>query len=229
MNASSENQEFLTDSMGRLVPRGLVKDIDLLRDELVRDIADAATKASNMLAWLKGKMLSDLRAFEQLSAEKYDVRVGGSKGNITLQSYDGRIRVTRSVQGHIAFDERLQVAKQLIDQCIARWTVGANTNVRALIEHAFQTDRQGKVSTERVLGLRKLDIEDAEWQQAMRAIVDSITVTSSTTYVRVHVRVGDTDQWQQVPLDLASVPPESVPNSSFALKREVELAKVGAL
>jgi hypothetical protein len=201
----SEEREYLTDSMGRLVPRDKVKEIDLLRDEVVIQIADRALAVSRALGVLKRHLLDDIKAFEQLSAEKYGLHIGGSKGNVTLSSYNGRVRVMRQVQGRIAFDERLAIAKALIDRCIERWTVGVNNNVRALVEHAFQADRQGKVSTERVLGLRRLRIEDEEWKRAMAAIADSITVTSTSTYVRIYTRRDETDQWEPIPLDLAQV------------------------
>ena len=33
------------------------------------------------------------------------------------------------------------------------WAEGANDNIKALVNHAFQTDKEGKINTSRVLGL----------------------------------------------------------------------------
>ena len=66
----------------------------------------------------KRAMFNDIRAFCDLSAEKYGISFGGSKGNLQLTSYDGKYRVLVAVNESISFDERLQVAKALIDECI---------------------------------------------------------------------------------------------------------------
>lgn len=201
----SEDETMLTDSKGRLVPRRLVKDVDIARDSLVRELIGKARALSKVLAELKLTANADLQAFIELSAEQYGVTVGGAKGNVTLLSYDGSLKVTRQIADHLVFDERLQAAKELIDTCIRKWSAGSDDKILALVEHAFQVDRQGKVSTERVLGLRRLAIDDPTWQRAMTAISDSVQVASSKSYLRFYERVGDTDQWRAISLDLASV------------------------
>ncbi|WP_251280165.1 DUF3164 family protein, partial [Enterobacter hormaechei] len=87
-----------------------------------------------------------------------------------LYSYDGRYKVQRAMQDRIAFDERLQAAKSLIDECLADWTENARPEIRAIITRAFQTEKEGEVNTGAVLALRRLDITDARWVKAMEAI-----------------------------------------------------------
>jgi hypothetical protein len=103
------------------------------------------------------------------------------------------------------FDERLHVAKQLIDACIHRWTQNSDANVKALVEHAFQTDKKGNINTGRVLGLLQLKIEDDEWEQAMRAIKDSICVVNSKSYLRFYRRMGSENKYEQIALDMGGL------------------------
>ena len=49
------------------------------------------------------------------------------------------------------------------------------------------------------------EIEDSQWKLAMEAIRDSIQTNGTTTYIRLYERVGETDQYKAIPLDLASV------------------------
>lgn len=196
---------YMTDSQGRLVPVSMVKAIDKLRDELVRKLVRRAEEASRTLRIFKEDAFSEINAFCELSAQEYDRLVGGAKGNISLVSYDGRFKVCRAVAENLAFDERLQVAKELIDECIHEWSGGSRPEIMVLINDAFQVDRKGMVNTKRIMSLRKFNIEDARWQKAMAAINDSLTVESSSIYLRVYERVEGTDQWRQLPLDLASV------------------------
>ena len=197
--------EWVKDSQGRLVPVSMVKEIDKLRDELVKKVFRRAEEVSLALGRFKSESFSEIEAFCQLSAQEYDRTMGGSKGNITLVSYDGRFKVCRAIAENLAFDERLQVAKELIDECIHEWSGGSRPELMVLINDAFQVDRKGFVNTKRILSLRKFNIEDVRWQKAMMAINDSLTVESSSIYLRVYERVEGTDQWRQLSLDLAGV------------------------
>jgi hypothetical protein len=205
MNTTTLPDGYLKDAQGRLVPRELVKDIDLARDELVGELVDKAHKVQQSLTQFKRSALGDIQAFVELSAERYGAKLGGNKGNVTLMSYDGRYKVQRSVNEYITFDERLQVAKELVDECIHEWVQGSRPEIKALVEDAFQTDKQGKISTSRVLGLKRLNIPDETWQQAMQAITDSIQITGSTTYIRLYERIGDSEQFRPIPLDIAAL------------------------
>lgn len=104
----------------------------------------------------------------------------------------------------MVFDERLQVAKQLIDECLTDWTKDSNDNIKALINQAFQVDKEGKVSTSRVLALRSLDINDAKWDRAMDAISDAIQVTDTKEYIRFYER-DDAGAYHQISLDFSNV------------------------
>ena len=196
---------YMQDGKGRLTPVELIKDIDMLRNDTVERIVDRALNLQAEMRQFKHQALNDIQTFVELSAEKYGIEVGGVKGNVQLISYSGKYKLVRSISEYITFDERLQVAKELIDKCIHRWSEGARAEIRALIEDAFQTDQTGKISTSRVLGLRRLDINDREWQQAMQAISDSIQITGSKTYVRLYERLGQSDQFMPISLDIAGL------------------------
>ncbi|MBS9435607.1 DUF3164 family protein, partial [Photorhabdus hainanensis] len=63
----------------------------------------------------------------------------------------------------------------------------------------------GDINTGRVLGLRRLDIDDERWNKAMIAIGEALQVIGSKSYIRIYERVGDTDQYKPIPLDIAGV------------------------
>lgn len=196
---------YMEDAKGALWPIETIKDIDKTRDSLVREIAAKAKAQSELLSKFKAAVFGDIEAFIELSAEKYGVKMGGSKGNVSLVTFDGRFKIQRAIAETLSFDERLQVAKELIDQCIHEWSEGSRAEIRALINDAFQVDKEGRVNTARILSLRRLDIADEKWKQAMQAIGDSIQVSGSKAYFRVYERVGDTDQYKPIVLDLAAL------------------------
>ena len=196
---------YRKDSIGRLVPEAVVKEIDKLRDDLVGDLVRRARDTSGALYAFKTRAFEEIESFVELSAAEYGQAYGGAKGNISLLSYDGRYKIQRAVAEHFVFDERLQVAKDLIDACINDWTDKSRPEIQMLINDAFQVDRKGNVNAKRIMSLRKFDIEDERWNKAMAAINDSLTVSGSRVYLRVYERIEGTEQWQQIPLDLASV------------------------
>lgn len=198
-------KDYMKDHMGRLVPISTIKEIDLLRDRLVTDLAKKAKEENAVLRELKRVMFGDVNAFIDLSLEKYEVKQGGVKGNLSLTSFDGCYKILVAIQEHIVFDERLQAAKALIDECFKRWTADSRPEIKALIDNAFAVDKQGNINTQRVLSLRKLKIEDEQWTRAMSAIADAVTVVGSKSYIRVYERVEGSDKYQQIILDFASV------------------------
>lgn len=199
--------EHRADHKGRLVPVSQIKPIDLARDELVLEIVAKARVLSGVLAEFKRHTFQDIAAFVELSAEQYGVRLGGQKGNVTLNSFDGRYRVQRAIAETITFDERLKAAKALIDECLNEWSESAAPELQMIVQDAFRVDQEGNIRVQQVLALRRLNIEDARWLRAMAAIADAIQVVGSKSYVRIYERVGETQHFVQIPLDLSSVQP----------------------
>lgn len=195
---------YRQDSRGRLVAEQLIKPIDQARDELVLELVSKAKVLNSLLKEFKTGAFNDITAFVQLSAEQYRASIGGKKGNVTLMSFDGQYMVRRQIQETIRFDERLQAAKTLIDECLAEWVEGARDELRALINDAFRVDQEGNIRTGQVLGLRRLEITDERWQRAMQAIGDAVQVVGSKAYVRVYERDQD-GQYQPITLDMAGV------------------------
>lgn len=182
---------YMENSRGDLVRIENIQEIDLARHDLVLEIVGKAKPIAGVLADFKAATLGDIDAFVVLSGEKYGAQLGGKKGNISLTSFDGKYMVKRSIDDSIGFDERLQAAKALVDDCLRGWTEGSRPEVQTLINAAFQVDKEGNISATKVLGLRKLKIHDEKWQQAMKAIADSVQVMSSKQYLRIYERNED--------------------------------------
>ncbi|MDF1622497.1 MAG: DUF3164 family protein [Pseudohongiella nitratireducens] len=196
---------YRKNARGDLIQESTIKPIDLARDELVLEIVEKARKLSAELARLKAEFFGDIEAFVQMSAEQYDVNLGGKKGNLSLLSFDGQYKVIRANADNIVFDERLYAAKELIDQCLRDWSKDAHPGLLAMVNDAFRADRDGELRTARVLALRRHNIDDPRWHKAMDAISDALQVVGSKSYIRVHERIAGTEQYRLIPLDIAGV------------------------
>lgn len=202
------NNEYRTNASGHLVPVSKIPQIDLLRDDTVTRIINMGNNTQAALKAFKLQAMVDITAFLNIAAETYDVKYGGRRGNLSLMSFDGKYKVQLAVADTQSFDERLHIAKQLVDECIHEWSKDSNDNIKALVEHAFQTDRQGNLNTARIFGLMRLDIKDDKWTRAMEVLKASIQVTNTSEYLRLYER-DDSEtgmgKYRQISIDLAGV------------------------
>ena len=200
---------YMVNPQGDLVKRSKIREVDLLRDEIVRELACNAAGLRELMIAFKKSTFDSISAFVDLSAERYGVKIGGKHGNITLRSYDGKYKIEVAVQNSLAFDEGLQAAKVLVDECLHRWSDGANDNLKVAVNEVFQVDQKGKISVQRVFGMLRWDIKEPQWVLAMKAVRESVTVDNSKTYLRIYQRRtnenGFTDIYDPISLDLASL------------------------
>ncbi len=195
---------YMSDAKGRLVPESLVKPQERLEDQTVKTIIGFARDLNAQIARFRGHTFDDVASFMDVLAEQYGGKKGGAKGNVTLTSYDGCLKVVVQVQDSLTFGPELQVAKELFDACISAWAEGADDKIRALVQHAFQVDKEGRINREALFSLRRLDIDDDGWRKAVQALNDSIRVQGSKEYVRFYERATPTDRWLPITIDIAN-------------------------
>jgi len=199
-----DGRSYMPDAKGALVPLANVRPQDKLQDQTVRKMMGFATTLRDELRRFRGHCFDDIASFQELISEKYGASRGGAKGNVTLTSYDGTMKVIVQVQDQLTFGPELQAAKELVDECIDKWADGASDELRALVNHAFQVDKEGRINRSALFQLRRLEIEDERWKRAMEALTESIRIVGSSTYVRFYVRDDPRGRWEAVPIDLAS-------------------------
>lgn len=188
---------------GNSVPPKFIPTLDKSRDAMIERIH---AKAADL-----NKRLTDFSAYVDDEVNKYldgAAAAAGIKrnqgGNQIFTGFSGDKRVEIKVCRFIDFNEHLQFAKQKIDNCVSRWSEGANQNLQAVIGRAFKQDRKGNIDTKLVLGLRQLKINDREWNEAMELISKAITITGAKAYKMFAVR-DETGNWRGIPLDISRV------------------------
>lgn len=205
--AKTAPEGYLEDAKGRLVPQDQISPLEIEEDALVRHVYEMFKAQHELLTVLKLKTFSGVQALVDLADEQYGAKIGGKKGNLTLYSFDGRIKLTRKNADDIAFGIELQAAKALIDECLHEWTEGGPEEIKALITDAFRVDKEGKISTGKVLGLRRHKFKHPKWRRAMEAISDAVKVVAQKSYVQVFVRASSNPDaaWVNLSLDFARV------------------------
>lgn len=194
---------YLRDAKGNLVPIETVRATDLLMDETVRKILGFARPLSDEIARFKGHTFEDVNGLQALFRQEYDASMGGTKGNITLMTFDGLQKVQVQVADLIEFGPELQAAKSLIDECLVDWSADSGAELRALVNRVFSVEKEGQINRAALFMLMRVEIADERWQSAMKAIRDSIRAIGSKSYVRFYERDAADGEWRAIVIDLA--------------------------
>lgn len=204
MSNNINTDDYMRDRKGRLVPKSQISDYDLLMDEFVNKQVSEAHHVQGTIKDFKARSFDECYACLDLVAEQFGRKPGGMKGNVTFSSFDGAKQIKISVQDSLTCGPELQVAKDIIDECLTEWSVGANENLKAIITDAFEVDKEGKVSLTRILSLRRIKIDDERWNTAMDAISESLQVAISKTYLNFKQKDAS-GKLVNIPLDLAAL------------------------
>ena len=192
---------YMENGLGHLVPVANVAELDKLRDDLVRRLVNYAEETGRMVATMRESTAAEVAAFCELSAQEFGAEIGGEKGNVTLTSYDGSMKVVRARSDEITFTEAVRVTRELCFRCIEKWSEGANANLAVCVRRSFETDKNGHLSAAKILSLRSYEIrDDPDWDAAMRALDGAIQVIGSRQYVRFYRR-GPDGKYAQVGVD----------------------------
>jgi hypothetical protein len=186
------------------VPLSSVKPVDKLTDELVRKMIGFARDLSAQIARFRGHCFDDIGSLQALIAQEYGASLGGPKGNIQLTTIDGREKVSVQVADQLEFGPELQAAKKLVDTCLQDWTAGSRDELVAIVNRAFQVDKEGRINRAELFMLLRVEIDDERWKSAMQAVRDSIRVIGSKVYIRFHERDQPDGGWHAITIDLAA-------------------------
>ncbi len=181
-----------------MISHNSIKLADQQRDELVLRFIRQAKMLQATIKTFKDCCINEVDTF--IDVNKSDNNYDGNQ--IDLLSSDGRYKLQCMTLRYINFNEDLQVAKKLIDNCIKNNPDNFSSNIEAIAKDAFKTNDAGEINIRRVFNLRHLDINNDEWQTAMRSILKVIQVTDKDN-LSLYERAEYNNHWQPILLDLA--------------------------
>lgn len=183
------------------------KDYEDSRNQVVDTIVDSAQTLSDLLKDAKERFYRDIEAFRK-KAEEYSGTEGKeSKGNMTLTHSNGLHRVEYAVQENFSYDERADQAEILIREYLSNMVKGENKVVYDLVASLLERKINGKLDTRQVAKLYKYEAEiaDAGFKKAIALFKEAYKSEGSTSYIRVYTRLNLQAQWEQLPLNFASI------------------------
>ena len=205
MAKKTEDGDWI-DRAGKAVPPTYVKPHDKARDRLVESLIKKAEAENARLQKLAVESKKRMQDFLEEMFEKQQLQPNKG-GNYTLNNFSGDQQVCIKVHQFMEFDERIEMAKALIDECIEAWSSGASDNLVALVNDAFRVRGNKGLDVRSVLGLKKINVKDktGKWTKAMKLIDESLQVVNSKSYIQFKKRPGPDADWETIRLDIAAV------------------------
>jgi len=185
------------DPEGIEVPVKYIKPEDQKRDEMVTGVFQIIEKLEKDIEKARENTQKLVNEYLEATAANYGEKW---QGNAELRDFSHEYKIEIQNSKRIAFDEKLQIAKTKIDECVKKWSQNTSGKIKLIIDKAFRTDKQGKIDTKLVLGLRDIEIDDDEWKEAMELIANSVTITGSKQYIRFYRKKED-GTFESVKLD----------------------------
>lgn len=164
-------------------------EMDKLRDELVVMLTDEADRIGAIVAGFESMAFERLESLRDLAAQNHNVKFGGKRGGFSVLSFDGTRKVVYDVDAVISFNEHVSVARDIILTLVDEWTAAAgdgNANLAKLVRSAFEVDKDGHLSVAKILSLRRVNITDPRWENAMAALGAGIETNSTKLYLRCY-------------------------------------------
>jgi len=192
-----EGKKYLKNAKGALIPFENVKKSDKTKDRLVEKLFSKAEKLHNGMKKVKESMAVEIQKYLEDQAANHGVKW---KGNAQLDNFGGDKRISVSIKDMICFSEKLQVAKEVIDECVRKWSKNADPALVTLITTAFEVDKKGNINKTMILSLRQYKIEDERWKEAMDLISEAIQVEATKTYYLFKFK-GEEGEWEQLSLN----------------------------
>ena len=178
-----------------------------LEDEVVEKLTAGAIDLQGLLYRFKAQAFEECYGFVDLLRQKYNMeRITSKSGTVTLKSFDGTKVVEIQVAKLISFDQKLNLAKEKIDEYLTLKTDGADAEIQTLITRAFDV-KNGKVDAKQILSLKAYPITHELWKEAMSMIDDAIEIVGTKSYIRFKHRKNDEvdGSLENIVLDIAGL------------------------
>jgi Protein of unknown function (DUF3164) len=200
-------EAFWTDEKGIQIPFNRTTKLERAKEKSAIKLAGMALKIQEGLLEFKKQCIE---ACEK--AYQADLKEGKapSKGGYTLFNFDKSIKVERSLNENITFDENLiGAAKEKFDEFLQAGTEGVDEMVRALIMDAFSSNKKGKLDSKKIMGLLSYKERISEkkyphYHEAIKLIEQSIRRPDSRIYYRIWIK-DETNAYKQVDLNFSSL------------------------
>jgi len=190
---------------GDLVHKDLIPADKQLEDDFVEALVQKANNMHDVLATFKNEAFEECMAFVEILRDRYSmVKIKSDIGSVTFKNYNGTKVVQIQVAKILVFDNKINLAKEKLDEYLNEITNNSSSDIKTIITRAFNVDN-GKVDTKQILSLKTYEIEHPKWLEAMALIDDAVEIASTKSYIRFKESAGINEPVKTILLDIAKI------------------------
>ncbi|MFM8332615.1 MAG: DUF3164 family protein [Candidatus Methylumidiphilus sp.] len=194
---------------GRQKPISELTDFERRREEKLQVLAADGIDLYLRLADWAARFDDD---FDEMDAESgprvaKNARESG-KQSVSRALIDGSVKLERKRADMVGYDDdKMLAAKEIVDQCIKRFSGGEeDTELAQIAKIAFTKNDLGQYSRQGMMTLLRVQSQDAEWLDAMALIKKAEKKDGVAAYKLISIR-DKYGKWHPLPLNIAAVRP----------------------
>lgn len=208
MEIKKQNQklEFWIDENNVKTPTKRLTNSEKVNELVTFDVATMFKKQREGLLLLKSFVVGQCEKAIAAFHEEYNGEKELFKGNYTFYNFDRSIKVTRTSQSPITFDDNIiALAKSKLDEFLLAGVDSKHEYIKEMVLSAFDTTR-GNMDVPKVLTLRRWEkkINQPLFTEAMGLINSAIRRPSTAIYYQCFVKDSE-GKYEAIVLDFAKI------------------------
>ncbi len=196
---------FMFDATGNLIRIENVPADKRQADEIVRRFIPQAVAINRQLAELKTELSNVIPEFIAALAKEHGIKkMSRIKGNIELTSFDGTLKLARTMRDKVQVNANIEAARQLFFQYLNVATSGVDDALKKLVGRAFGGGKENQISVSRLIDIKNTDINHPLWTQAVKALEDALEVHDTASYYLFYYR-SENGEYRPITLQFSAV------------------------
>lgn len=176
------------------------------RNALVTELINYAVDLHKQMAYFKGYALNELNGFAKKAYQYGDIR-GNSKGGFSLRSADGTMRVSLVRNTKVEYDERADMAENLIRDFMTDMVKKRDIKVFNFIMALLERGKNNEFNPANIATIIKheADFNDERWVKAIKLFKESHNVILISMNVEFYTK-NSMDKDEAISLTFSSIP-----------------------
>lgn len=196
-----KNKVFWVDGSGVPVERSRIKKEEKEREKIVNKAIKQAVKVSESMIKFNEEVVQLVDDYLEMVADQYGEHWQGAA---SITNFDQSEKIDIKISKLIDFNEHFAIAEKKIFDYIENLTENLSGDIVSIIRVAFSRNKKGFIDPKKILELKKLNIKNKVWKEAMDLIDKSIYVKKTNRYITFWIRNKKGD-WESIPLNFSKL------------------------
>ncbi len=192
---------YWVNGSGVPVERTRINKEEIVREKVVNKAIKQAVKVSESLIKFNEEVVQLVDDYLEMVAEQYGEHWQGAA---SITNFNQTERIDIKISKLIDFNEHFAIAEKKIFSYIEDLTENLSGDIVSIIKVAFSRNKKGFIDPKKILELKKLNIKNKVWKEAMELIDKSIYIKATNRYINFWIKNKQGD-WENIPLNFSKL------------------------